>query len=198
MELTQAPAHEPDFVELTVREATRPAAPPIVNRPLKALSMQPPGTPLRANLVEGLDSERCKALIGQGILNVETLVDAPGLALARAIGISYTSLLDLQCMAKRFLAQQGATITIEREGASAPEVVRTPDRERPRTPSVERRPESTPATRAPALRPMEEPDYTIFPPRPQQRTGAAPSRPAPTTPTSKREEQDAGIGGPFA
>lgn len=171
-------------------DTLRPAAPPAASRPLRSLSTQPPGTPLRAGLIEGLGADWCQALVGQGVLSLETLIDAPGLALARSLGRSYTELLDLQCLAKRYVAQRGAAVTLERDDAREPEIVRP----------------ATPAPRPP-IRPLAEPDYTIFPPRttasgripPTERAPRADPRTSHTTTSDpKREEQDAGIGGPFA
>jgi predicted RecB family nuclease len=83
------------------------AAPP---RPAATVVSEPAPEPhpLVPGIVEGLDREWCRALVGQGILTLEQLVDAPGLALARALRLPFTRLLEVQCLARRELASRPA------------------------------------------------------------------------------------------
>jgi hypothetical protein len=144
------------------------------------LPAQPPGTALRAGLIQGLDAAWCQALIGQGILTLEGLFDAPGLALAKSLGRPYPQLLDLQCLARRQLNQmRAATATIERDDASTSPV---PAYAAQRTPR----------------RPLAEPDYTIFPPRPPAAERVGPGAREERAPEHSEARRDAGIGGPFA
>ena len=165
--------------------------------PARALPAQPPGTPLRAGLIEGLDADWTRDLIGQGILTLECLRDAPGLPLAKSLGRKYTELVDLQCFARRRLDQATrASATLEREGAPPEQLV------------VE-----------PQAAPRTERDYMIFPParstaadvrspstgRPDESVSkpvAEPIESASGLPVdsqlSQVPEDVAGIGGPFA
>jgi len=174
----------------------RPAELPVLNHRFKPLPSQPAGARLRAGLLEGLDDGWCRDLIGQGVLSIETLIESPGLALARAIGRPFPKLLDLQCLAKRHVEQQRAVATLERNDANEPEVLIP-------APAVKSTP-STSVQPAPA-----QPNYTLFPPRqriPKHVTppfSSSETRPQEVEPRasgsdSKHEQQDASIGGPFA
>jgi hypothetical protein len=87
------------------------------------------GTRLAPGLIEGLDAAWCDRLIAQGVLTLETLVDAPLMRLARRLGVPLTSLMDLQMLAQRGLVERA----FERDaGAREPEpeyVIPTPGRE---------------------------------------------------------------------
>jgi hypothetical protein len=74
------------------------------------------GTPLRAGSIEGLDAAWCDRLVAQGILTLETLVDAPGLKLAKRLGTPLTELMNLQMLAQRAIERDPRTAS---EGADA-------------------------------------------------------------------------------
>jgi hypothetical protein len=63
------------------------------------------GSALRAGLIEGLDAVWCDRLVAQGVLTLETLVDSPGMKLAKRLGVPLTELMDLQILAQRKLAE---------------------------------------------------------------------------------------------
>ncbi len=62
------------------------------------------GESLRPGLLEGLDEPWCRRLAALGVTTLEALVDAPGLEFSRQLGLPYPQLLDLQHLARRFLA----------------------------------------------------------------------------------------------
>ncbi len=85
-----------------------PRRPPI--QTLRTAPIQTPCTaagqadsPLRPGVIEGLDAAWCKRLVAQGVRTLESLAEAPGLVLARRLGVSFARLLELQCLAQRHL-----------------------------------------------------------------------------------------------
>jgi hypothetical protein len=64
------------------------------------------GTRLAPGVIEGLDAAWCDRLVAQGVLTLETLVDAPLMKLARRLGVPLTGLMELQILAQRFLGQR--------------------------------------------------------------------------------------------
>jgi hypothetical protein len=97
------------------------------------------GTPLRRDAIEGLDAAWCDRLVAQGVLTLETLVDAPALKLARRLGVPLTALMDLQVLAQHALAESARGEARARAAASDAGTGRTPE---------------------------PEPDYVLYPPRP--------------------------------
>jgi hypothetical protein len=93
---------------------------------VRARVLVPDGSPLRAGLIEGLDSAWCDRLVSQGVLTLETLVDAPGMKLAKRLGVPLTELMDLQILAQRKLAE-------ERVSAPSAGLDPGPDRRSPAT-----------------------------------------------------------------
>jgi hypothetical protein len=66
------------------------------------------GTRLAPGVVDGLDATWCDRLVAQGVLTLETLVDAPLMKLARRLGVPLTALMDLQMLAQRHVAERRA------------------------------------------------------------------------------------------
>jgi hypothetical protein len=64
------------------------------------------GTRLAPGVVDGLDATWCDRLVAQGVLTLETLVDAPLMKLARRLGVPLTALMDLQMLAQRHVAER--------------------------------------------------------------------------------------------
>jgi hypothetical protein len=102
----------------------------------RARVLSPAGSLLRADLIDGLDSVWCDRLISQGVLTLETLVDAPGMKLAKRLGVPLTELMDLQLLAQRKLGE---------ERVPAPSTILDPESDR-RKPATE-----------------VEPSYVLFP-----------------------------------
>jgi len=64
------------------------------------------GTTLRADLIDGLDASLCARLASYDVSTLEALVDAPGMKLAKRLGVPLTELMDLQLLAQRALTKQ--------------------------------------------------------------------------------------------
>lgn len=126
-----------------MRGPARADTPATSANPARVLPAQ--GTALRRGLIEGLDASWCDRLVAQGILTLETLVDAPGMKLAKRLGVPLTDLMDLQVLAGRELALQADTKTPAGEQGGT----RALDR------STDRAGDSPPSTF----------DYVIYPPR---------------------------------
>jgi len=120
-ELARRFAREGRLLGVRFGEGERAAAPSSPRVSERAASRRPPEdevptTPLAPGAVEGLDEAWCRALAGQGLRSLEDLVEAPGLALARALGRGYPALLDLQLLARRRLAAAPPRPAPERRG----------------------------------------------------------------------------------
>jgi transcriptional regulator with XRE-family HTH domain len=74
--------------------------------PARARVVPMSGTRLAPGIVDGLDAGWCDRLVAQGVLTLETLVDAPLMKLARRLGVPLTALMDLQMLAQRHVAER--------------------------------------------------------------------------------------------
>lgn len=83
----------------------------------------PLGTLLRPGLVEGLDAETCNRLVSHGVRTLESLAEAPGLALARRIKVPLPRLLDLEWSARASLGRAGRELEAPPHATPEPEPV---------------------------------------------------------------------------
>lgn len=84
-------------------ESTTPVVPttfgPVVPTTFGAAT----GTTLSPGLIDGLDAMWVESLRCEGVTTVEALAESPGLDMARRMGKPLSLLMDLQCLAQRFL-----------------------------------------------------------------------------------------------